>query len=224
MNEILIQSGIEKSVIVILLMLPVVTTLIGIARHILGLRSLGIYLSLVITFIFFIIGSNKDAYYSDPLVGLLYGVPLVILIFLSTLMCYFIFKKLSIHYYPKLALVIFGVTGTLLLSIVILGLLNFQKVILIDAFTLVLIVAISEKYFNTLARKDFKTTLFISLESIVLSGLCYILISWHAFQDTIVAYPIILFALIPINIIVGKFTGLRFSEYLRFRGIITESN
>lgn len=224
MNEILLQSGIEKSVIIILLMLPVVATLIGIARHVLGLRSLGIYLSLVITFIFFIIGSIKDSYYSDPAVGLLYGIPLVLLIFASTLLCYWIFKKLSIHYYPKLSLVIFGVTGTLLLSIVILGLLNFQRVILIDAFTLVLIVAISEKYFNTLARKDFKTTLFISLESIVLSALCYLLISWQLFQDTIVAYPYILLVLVPINIIIGKFTGLRFSEYLRFWGIITDSN
>lgn len=222
MNEILLQSGIEKNVIIILLMLPVVVSLIGFSRHLLGFRSLGIYLSLVITFIFFIIGSVNDSYYSDTKSGLLYGIPLVLLIFASTLLCYWIVKKLSIHYYPKLALVILGVTATLLLAIVVLGLLNFQKVILIDAFTLVLIVAISEKYFNTLARKNLKTTLFISFESILLSAACYLLISWHLFQDTLVSYPYLLLALIPINIIIGKFTGLRLSEYFRFWGIITD--
>lgn len=224
MTEILLQSGIEKSVIIILLLLPVVATLIGAARHILGLRSLGIYLSLIITFIYFKIGNVAGTYYSDPGVGLLYGIPLVLLIFAATLSCYFVFKKLSIHYYPKLSLVIFGVTGILLLTIIALGLLNFKNVLLIDAFTLVLIVGISEKYFATLARKDFKTTIFISIESILLAALCYLLISWHAFQDVLVAYPLLLLILVPINIMVGKYTGLRFSEYLRFWGIITDQN
>lgn len=224
MSELLIQSGLDKSVIVILLMLPVVATLIGISRHVLGLKSLGIYLSLVITFILFKIGNIADGFYSDPLTGIKFGVPLVLLVFSATLLCYWLFKGLSIHYYPKLALVILGVTGILIISVVGLGLLNISNALLIDAFTLVLIVGVSEKYFSTLARKDLKTTIFISLESLLLSVICYLVISWQAFQNLIVSYPYLLLLLIPLNIIIGKFTGLRLSEYLRFWGILTEKN
>jgi hypothetical protein len=205
-------------------MLPMVATLIGAARHIFGLRSLGIYLALLTTFIFFKIGTIPNTYYSDPWMGLRYGIPLVLLVFCSTLLVYWMIKRLSIHYYPKLALVILGVTTILLIIIMVLGLLNFKNIFLIDAFTLVLIVSVSEKYFATLARKDLKTTLFISLESIILSTLCYLLISWHAFQDLMVNYPYLLLLLIPINILIGSFTGLRLSEYLRFWGIITDKN
>lgn len=224
MNDILLKSGLDMSVIIILLMLPVVATLIGASRHILGLRSLGIYLALITTFIFFKIGSTTGSYYSDFGLGLRYGVPLVLLIFGSTLLAYGLVKKLSIHYYPKLSLVILLVTMILLGSIAILGLLNFKNILLIDTFTLVLIVGIAEKYFATLARKDLKTAIAISFESVLLSILCYLLISWHAFQDLIVAYPYLLLFLLPINYFIGKFTGLRVSEYIRFWGIITDKN
>ena len=53
MQELLLNNGIEKSTIVLLLMLPIVATMVGISRHIIGMRSLGIYLTLIITFIFF---------------------------------------------------------------------------------------------------------------------------------------------------------------------------
>ncbi len=222
MNELLLQSGLEKSIIIILLLLPVVATLIGIARHLLGMRSLGIYLSLIITFIFFKIGYIGNTIYSDWLTGLKYGLPLVAIIFTATLLCYFSFKKLAIHYYPKLSMVIIGVTAILLLVIMALGSLNIKNFVNIDAFTLILIVGISEKYFSTLTRKDLKTTIFISIESVLVSAICYLLISWQPFQDMLFAYPYLIILLMPINYFIGKFTGLRLSEYLRFWGILTE--
>lgn len=224
MNELLLQSGLEKSIIIILLLLPVVATLIGIARHLLGLRSLGIYLSLIITFIFFKIGYIDNTSYSDWATGLKYGLPLVAIIFIATLICYLIFKRLAIHYYPKLSLVITGVTVILVLSIMLFSALNFKNILKIDAFTLILVVGISEKYFSTLTRKDLKTTFFVSFESILIAALCYLLISWNLFQDTLLAYPYLILALLPINYIVGKFTGLRLSEYLRFWGMLTDQD
>lgn len=224
MNDILLQSGIDKGVIVILLMLPVVATLIGISRHIFGLRSLGIYLSLIITFIFFKLGYVENTIYSNPINGFKYGIPLVLLIFFATLFCYSIVRKWSVHYYPKLSIVIIGVTTILVLAIITLGYFNIKNFLLIDTFTLILIVSISEKYFSTLARKNIKTTLFISFESILLAAICYLLISWRVFQDLLMTYPYLILILLPINYLVGKFTGLRLSEYLRFWDILTEKN
>lgn len=223
MSEIFLQSGLDKSVVVILLLLPVVVTLIGISRHFFGLRSLGIYLSLVITLIFYKIGlPNKEDYISSPIEGLKYGLPLVAIVFSATLLCYFAVKKWSLHYYPKLAIVATGVTMILILAIILLGYFNFKNILRIETFTLVLIVAITEKYFSILSRKNLRTTLFISIESILLAIVCYLIISLHPLIELLLQYPYLILTLLPINYVIGKFSGLRLSEYLRFWDILTE--
>lgn len=224
MSEIFIQSGLEKSVVITLLLLPVVVTMIGISRHIFGLKSLGIYLSMVITFIFYQLGVSlsEGAYLSDPLQGLKYGIPLVSIVFASTLLCYITIKKWSLHYYPKLAIVVTSVTMMLVIAIILLSYFNFKNVLKVETFTLVLIVAISEKYFSILSRKNIKTTFFISIESIILSTICYLIISLPVLIELLFQYPYLILILLPINYIVGKFTGLRLSEYLRFFDILTE--
>jgi hypothetical protein len=52
MNEIIAQSGIDRNIIIMVLTLPFVATMIGFVRHILGLKTLGIYLSLILTSLF----------------------------------------------------------------------------------------------------------------------------------------------------------------------------
>ncbi|MBP6084900.1 hypothetical protein KA517_01540 [Candidatus Gracilibacteria bacterium] len=39
-------------------------------------------------------------------------------------------------------------------------------------------------------------------------------------KEYILAYPEIIFLMIPINYLIGKWTGLRISELLRFRELI----
>ncbi len=226
MIDIFINSGLDKGAIVTLLLLPIVVTLIAFSRHILGMRSLGIYLSFVITFIFFQLGvtSNDLSYYSDPLIGFKFGLPLIIIVFSATLLCYVLIKKIGLHYYPKLAIVATGVTAILIGVTMIFGLLGFKNFLKIDIFTLVLIVAITEKYFSILARKNLKTTIFITIESIILAGINYLIISIHPLIDLLLQYPYIILILFPINYLIGKFTGLRLSEYLRFWDILTEKN
>lgn len=226
MIDIFINSGLDKGAIITLLLLPVVVTLIAFARHILGMRSLGIYLSFVITFIFFQLGvtSTEFPYYSDPLIGFKYGLPMILVVFSATLLCYLLIKKLGLHYYPKLAIVSTGVTVILIAVTMILGLLGFKNFLKIDIFTLVLIVAITEKYFSILARKNLKTTIFITLESIMLAGISYLIICIHPLIDLLLQYPYVILILFPVNYLIGRFTGLRLSEYLRFWDILTEKD
>jgi len=220
MNEFIIQSGIDRNIIIMVLTLPVVATLIGFVRHILGFRTLGIYLSLIMTFILVQIGFENNN--GNILNALKYGLPLVLLVFIASLICYIPFKKWALHYYPKLAFVITGVTLILVMVIVLSGVLNFKSLIKINAFTLVLIAGISEKFFIILSRKNLKTTVFISIESIIVAVLCYLFVSWSGFQNTIITYPYIILLLFPINYLIGRFSGLRLTEYLRFWDILID--
>jgi hypothetical protein len=220
MHDFIINSGIDVNSMVLLLLLPVSISFIGISRHIIGFRSLGVYLSMVITFIFYKLGQINDSIYSDPLKGLKYGILIIAFIFISAAFAYQLVRKVSLHYYPKLAIVVTIVALTIVLLVFFLGLINVKGIIQLDTFTLILIVGISEKYVSILARKKMKTALIVSFESLLQAMLCYLLISMRPFIDLIIAYPYIILILFPLNYLVGKFTGLRLTEYYRFRSIL----
>lgn len=210
--------GIES--IILLLLLPITATFIGISRHVIGFKSLGIYLSLVLVYIFYQLGSISGTAYSDPITGLKYGIFLVIIIFLSAAFSYQFFRRWSIHYYPKLAMVLVNVTLILLILMTALGYFNISNVIKINAFTLVLIASVSEKYVSILTRKKITATLILTTESLVQAIICYLIISIQPFIDFLIKYPYIILVLYPINYFVGKFAGLRISEYFRFKKIL----
>ena len=98
MQQILLNSGVGIESIVLLLLLPIAATLIGMARHLIGFRSLGIYLSIVLVFIFYQLGSIEGTAYSDPVTGLKYGVFLVAVIFLASALSYKLVIRMAIHY------------------------------------------------------------------------------------------------------------------------------
>lgn len=220
MQQILLNSGVGIDSIVLLLLLPIAATLIGMARHLIGFRSLGIYLSIVLVFIFYQLGSIAGTAYSDPITGLKYGIFLVIVIFLSSALSYKLVKKIAIHYYPKLSIILVNVVLVLLLMIFVFGLLNINYIIKLNTFTLILIAGISEKYISILTRKRLNATLIITGESLAEAILCYLIISFNPLIDFIIHYPYAILLLFPINYIVGKFSGLRLSEYFRFKKIL----
>jgi hypothetical protein len=222
MEQVLLNSGIEPSSMVLLLMLPVAATLIGVARHLIGFRSLGIYLSLVLTFVFYKLGQYDESVYSDPIRGLKYGLFLTLIIFASASISYQIVKKWALHYYPKLSIIITNVTLSLLVIILLLGVLNIKGLIMLDTFTLILIAGIAEKYVSILTRKKLNTTLIITLESLMQAIFCYLIISYQPLIGLLINYPYLILLLFPINYLVGKFSGLRLSEYFRFKKILEE--
>jgi hypothetical protein len=223
MEQILLNSGIEISSIVLLLLLPLAATIIGIDRQIIGFRSLGIYLSLVLTFVFYKLGVNGgDSIYSDPIKGLKYGIFLIIIVFASAAASYQLTKRWALHYYPKLSMIITNVTISILIVIFLLGLVNIKGLLRIDTFTLILIVGVAEKYVSILTRKKMRTALIITIESIVQAIFCYLIISLEPLINLLISYPYLILLLFPINYLVGKFTGLRATEYFRFRKILEE--
>jgi hypothetical protein len=53
---------------------------------------------------------------------------------------------------------------------------------------------------------------------------CYYVVSWDVLTTFILAYPEALLLTFVINILMGKWVGLRISEYIRFRAIKKDSS
>ena len=212
-------SSIQLDLITILLTVPIVATWIAFARHIIGLKSFGVFTSMMLTFIFFELGLNGQQQ-SEPLNGLKYGLILVVLIFLTTTLAYGIIKGWSLHYQPKIAIIVTLVTLVLSSIIIISIRFNLMDLIRLDLISLVAILVLAEKFIGILSRKNFRVALFVFAETTIVAVIGYLIISWNELTQLLLDYPLIILLLLPVNYLLGKYTGLRVREFYRFRNIL----
>ncbi len=186
---------------ILLLALPVVTTITGFFRHIVGLKSLSVYAPIVLTFAFYELGL-VDETSSDVLKGLKFGIILFILVFIASVLTYKLIQGFSMHYVPKTTIVLIGVSATMILSI-FLGTFLFERkgLIYLDIFSIIIVSTLSETFVSLIARKDFKTTLKISIQTLLTAVISYGFISLPNTENIAVNYSlIVILALLLINI------------------------
>ena len=93
----LTDQGVSAEALMLVLMLPIVATVIALARQVVGIKGFGIYTPLIIAFAFWAI-------------GLQYGIVVFSVIILIGSLMRFIVKKFRLLYLPRMAIIIIGVT------------------------------------------------------------------------------------------------------------------
>jgi ABC-type tungstate transport system substrate-binding protein len=84
-----------------------------------------------------------------------------------------------------------------------------------------------EKFVTVQIEKGNKTAVILALETLVIALIGYTVLSptTPIGQYTInftLAHPLALLLIIPINVFIGKWTGLRLNEYMRFHEVINK--
>ncbi|MEP7103535.1 MAG: 7TM domain-containing protein [Candidatus Dojkabacteria bacterium] len=226
--NILLQSGLDavsldqvKHLYLVVFMISIVVTIISIARYVIGFKSLKVYVPIVTTFAFYEIGyrmgdSNQLVFFR----GLVYGLVIFTLTFIFSTLVYKLLQRFRLHYIPKLSLVLTGVSTSVLVLIFLM--IYFERNIFLNVapFVVVMMIIVSEEFMAVLAKKNFTYTLSISIETLLISVIAFIIISLDIMQKAVFNYPYIIIIIILLNILIGRFTGLRFNEYWRFRNIL----
>jgi hypothetical protein len=113
-----------------------------------------------------------------------------------------------------------------LVALVILGILllggSFKKTSFSNASILpiLIIITLVEKFITVQIEKGGKTAITLAVETLIISIVGFFVINSSFLRNFLLAYPWIVLFTLPVNIILGKWTGLRLSEYIRFRHII----
>lgn len=68
--------------------------------------------------------------------------------------------------------------------------------------------------------KGFFSALLLMLETTAVSLICYFVVEWNYLQNLILGHPEIILLLILVNYGLGRWTGLRLMEYVRFREVM----
>ncbi len=221
---------IERQALLLLFMIPVVVTIVGITRHIVGIKSLGIYATVILTFAFYGLGLNGDyAANTNIFNGVRYGLSFLVVLIAATVLGSTILKSSRMHYFPKVAMVMsFAAVGlilALILGDLILGdLLGRKAFSSINALALVMIASVAEQFTSTLFKLKWRKAILLTAETTFTALICYLLIAWPAFQDLVINYPYVLLLTFLINYLVGKYRGLRILEFIRFREVLKNAD
>jgi hypothetical protein len=210
--------------LLLILTLPLVATITGIFKHVIGIKTLSIYAPIVLTFAFYEMGFIEADGKSDFIRGLKFGLVLYLIVFLSSALIYKLVRSFRMHYVPKNALILTGVVSSIILSL-FLGTLIFEKkgLIYLDVFSIIMIATLSETFVSSLGRKSFTNTSKLAIQTLLTAVLSYAIISLDQSRNLIINYSIILiFALLIINLYIGRFLGLRLSEYWRFKELLLQ--
>lgn len=216
------EINILKNTLFILLLLPLISTWIGIARHIIGIKSFNYLAPVVLTYSFLQLGfiNYEEGY--NFIRGLVFGLMIFSFVVIGSLVSHTVIQKIRLHYIPKATIIVTLISFSLCILIVAYTLLFGKKgLVYSDIFTIVMIAILSESVISSFARKNFENTINTFFQTLIISISGYLIISIRFVQDFIYNQTLIyLVVIIIFNYLLGRYVGLRLTEYWRFRSLI----
>jgi hypothetical protein len=223
----IVEGGLSEDYLILLIGLPFIATLIGFARYYIGIKTFSLYSPIILTVAYYIskvnYGMGVEGVTDTERItaGFIIGLLFTVLILAVTMMTYRLLKKARMQFFPKISLGLSVITIVIIFSIYLFNYYELLRAQDINIISLILIALVSEQFLNTYIKKKFKTSIKLSVETILLSLICYTLLVIPIIRDLLITNPEIILLTLPINYVIGKFKGLRFTEYLRFKDILS---
>ena len=205
-----LSSGVPLETVGYLLLLPVVVTLVVFFRQVIGLKGFGMYTPTLITFSFLI-------------TGLKYGIALYIGVIAAGLATRSVLKNIRLLYLPRVALSLTFISFFVLLVLVVGGMIQRTGFAAVSLAPLIIMIVLTEKLIAVQMEKGTKTALIIAVQTLIISLIgvyLSLLLLGDGEKGVIFRYPWIILFTLPLNILLGKWTGLRVSEWYRFRSLL----
>lgn len=204
----LLSHGVAGQTVILLLMLPIIATIFAFLKQVIGITSFGLYMPSIVALSFLSLGWW---------IGLLF----LLFILVTGSAVRSLMKRWRLLYIPKVAIVL-AVVSLSLLVLVAIGTrfgLSFSRDTI---FILLILSSLAENFLNLKTEEGWLSALLGIGETVFGSLLCVFIVQWVWFQSIVLAYPEIILLTIPVNIALGRWTGLRLMEYFRFREVFKQ--
>jgi hypothetical protein len=206
-----VRAGVSPNTLVLLLLLPVVAAIIATTRHIIGIRGFGIFLPAALSVVFVATG---------PVVGI--GLFLVI-VAVSTAARMILRKlKIKLQYLPRMALLLWFVVLGVLAVLFAAPIINQPDITNVSIFPVLILALLAEDFSRVQLGKSARTAINITTETLILALISYVFLTLKPLQEFALSNPeILLLSVAVFNFLLGKYVGLRFIEFWRFRKLIS---
>lgn len=201
----MLTKGVPSQTVILLLVLPFIAMILAFLRQVIGVTSFGLYTPSIIALSFLALGWQL-------------GVFFLLFILITGYATRALMKRWRMLYIPKVAVILTVVSVTLL---ILMGLMAYIGITFSreTIFILLIMSTLTESFLALKSEEGWKTATLGVLETIGASLLCVFIVQWPVFQSLILAYPEVIVLTVIVNVILGRFTGLRLMEYFRFKEV-----
>lgn len=206
----MINHGVPVNSLFLILMLPVMATIIASARQLVGIKAFGIFAPTVIALSFLA-------------TGIKFGVTVFFAVIILGTLARIIARRFKIMYLPRMATVLSLLALAIFAMFYVASAFGQTGFVAISIFPILIMTVVTEHFVSVQIASGYKTAFKLTLETLVLSIIGYYIADWTWFKSTILAFPELILLTLVVNYIIGKFSGLRISEYIRFRKVLKKS-
>lgn len=206
-----INAGVPSNTIVLILLLPLLATIVVFFRYLVGLSGIGLLVPIALSIT--LLGT-----------GVTPGFIMLAAIIVASLMSRFILIRFPIMQMPKVALSMLMVSIFLLIALTISSIYAIIDVRSLSIFPILLFILLSDRIVTIFLERDLIESIQTTLITLILAILGFLLLTWVQLRTFVLVYPESILLLIPINILIGRYFGLRMTEYIKFQPILKNAS
>ena len=188
----------------VLLLIPIGAFVIVILRNLIGVRSFGTFMPVLIALAF------RET-------ELLAGIILFTVIITLGLVIRFYLEKLRLLLVPRLTVIVTIVVLLMAFVSIISNRLGIEVGLSIALFPMVIIAMVIERMSIVWEEQGAGRAIIDGIGSLVIASLAYLVMGIDLFSHWVVVFPELLFVLLGATIALGRYTGYRVSDLFRFR-------
>jgi len=211
-SDYLIGNGVSELMVYMLLALPFVALLVSFIRQFIGIKAFSIYEPLVLSYSLFFLAP-------DFATGLKYGIPIIALAWGVSELTRRLLDQTRLHYISKVSIKISLASLAMLAALSFAAYFRKAGFYSINMLAVIIILTMIESVNLFRVKKGDVAANIISLETLLITFLCYSLLSFKPFEELLLERSYLVVLAIVGEIFVGRWKGLRLSEYIRFRDI-----
>lgn len=205
-----VKKGLPVNTVVLILLFPLIVAIVAVSRHLIGVRGIGILTPALLSVAFLA-------------TGIWVGVGLFLLILLVATTARILLKRLKLQYLPRMSLLLWFVSAGVLGILILTANVGMQNIATVGIFPILILMSLAETFIDIQVGRSASEAKDIIFQTFVLSIISSLILAWEEVQKGVLLYPeVIFFGVALLDILIGKYTGLRLTEYLMFKRVTGE--
>jgi len=202
-----VMLGVPANTIVLILLAPIISTIVAFVRVVVGLPTLELFVPIALAFAF-------------VAVGLVLGMIILVSVILASYVARVILKQMSLMFFPKRSLSMLFLSVFVFAGLTLAVVFDIESVRNVSIFPVLILMLLGDSIVSVQLYKSLSETTVITLVTMVLGVMGFVLATSVIVQSSLILYPEIVFLTIPANFLIGSYFGLRLTEYLRFNSLV----
>lgn len=201
-------ADIPADILNLLILLPLGAFLVVLFRNVIGLKTYGVFLPVLVCLAFI-------------QTGFVEGMILFTTIVLVVALVSFPLERWGIQYTSKISLMLIAVVISVLAGIKILTATGWLSASAPLFFPIIILTVISERLAKKIEEDGVNKALGLYVQTLIVTMFAFFVLSSAAIQHFVMTFPESILALIGLNLLLGKWIGIRVTEYHRFYKVMS---